>query len=280
MKAKVTLLMQIVTGSVPWNIETQRIGGWSESVYYDGPSYADLYAKVIGPTGTGSPSLCSARAGMLPSQGRIVGQRFQFIDPVGVSKSLSQGFAGGSSQSTDIPQMALLCKVPATDSPNIRNLILRGIPDNQVSYGEYTPDSSYRAAVTRYFTAFSMFRFRANVPTGLSQTIHSISSAGVAYLNFGELSVAAGDIIKLNRVVLANGSTWSGEVVVESVGPEPQKLTIYAWDLGATTGGKWNIPNTAYPAVDASNITISRIITRKVGRPSVGYVGRASAKKV
>jgi len=277
MKAKVTLLMQIVTGSTPWSIEQQRIGGWSESVYYDGPSVSDLYAKVIGPTGTGSPSLCSARAGMLPTQGRIVGQRFQFLDPLGPSKSLSQGFSGGSSQSTDIPQMALLCKVPATDSPNIRNLILRGIPDSQVQYGEYVPDSTYRAAVTRYFTAFSMFRFRANVPANLDQTIISISSGGVAYLYFGPLTVSAGSIIKLNRVVLANGSTFSGQVVVESVGPGANELKIKDWTMGATTGGKWNIPNTAYPAVDASNITISRIITRKVGRPSVGYVGRASA---
>src|SRR5262249_46844528 len=97
MKVKVSMLFSLTTGGGPGQ-NLQRVGGWSESVYWEGLTIdalkAALFAPAAGGVGGVQP-LCPTRASLLPTSAQLVGQRLQQVDPPGPTTSLGNLFPGG-----------------------------------------------------------------------------------------------------------------------------------------------------------------------------------------
>src|SRR5262249_51358223 len=108
---KFTMLMQHATNVSDPTAAARRLGGFSESWYFQGNSPQDLYAAAgLTPLGINLaiPQLMPARAGFLPNGSSIVGARVQQLDPLGPSQSFAYLLQGLGGIAPDIPQMALL----------------------------------------------------------------------------------------------------------------------------------------------------------------------------
>jgi hypothetical protein len=277
---KVTLLMQATTALSRPNFPLHRVGGWSESYYYDGPGGTDLFARVTGQgLRRGSTSLCDARARLLAGGAAIVGQRYQFVDPVGRTQTGAAQFPGWAGVLNDIPQMALLCKIATVNGLKQRLLILRGIPDSLVVEGEYNPVPIYDLALDRFFRVLAAFSMKQN-SAGRPVTVNNITSEGLVTLRVPRsTTLEVGMTIIITDAQPAAGRPVTGAFVVESLGPLANQFKLVGWPYGAATGGTAQRRTYVYPLFDNESASVSRIISRKVGRPSVGYVGRHSNRR-
>ena len=279
MIGKATMLFRLATTVSDVTSEAKRIGGWSESYYYSGPDAPSMIDAFAFAGGEDGKSLCGKRAHLLPTGAAIVGQRYQLLDPVGASQSTNKVFPGDSNLLCDVPQMALLCKAPGVGVINIRQLILRGIPDIRVHEGEYSPSATFRSALQGFFSGLKQWRFRAKDQTALKYKVSAISALGI--INFeGPVPVlAVNDVITLSGVKTASGQTINGQFQVKNILPLTGQVELFNWVAGACTLGKLQKVQVVFPSIDGDKITVGRVIVRKVGRPFGQYVGRRSKKK-
>jgi len=279
MSIKCTLLFQLATGTAAPNPSLRRIGGWSESFYFPGGSIAAANDAVNGRPGVANISLCEYRAGLLPTSAQIIGQRFQEVNPVGRSQSFSKVWGGGSGFACDIPQMALLTRIPAAASNNVRMYIIRGIPDQLVVDGEFAPTQAYRNAINRLFVKLSEFQMRVVVRGAVPNTVATIDNNGLVTFTNTRPTVNPGDRITFYNILNAVGDPMTATYVVEKLGDGALQLSIRGWIGSNYHGGTAVGTSVTYPALTNNGATIGRIIVKKVGRPFVGYRGRASTRK-
>lgn len=275
---KCTMLFQLATGTESPNPSLRRIGGWSESFYADVASMSDAITLVNGASDWRPTSLCPARAALLPNSAQIIGQRFQQVSPVGRSQSLNQIWNGSSGYHCDIPQMALLTRIPAAGASNIRPYMIRGIPDSLVQDGEFAPEPNYNRAITGLFTSLSQFCMRVKSGVVFPEDIASIDGTGKIIFNAVRPAIAVGSYVTLAGVRVSGGVV-SGTFRVASIGPESLAMTIASWTSGPGLGGTGVQTTTTHPTLDGSNATVGRIIVKKVGRPFVAYRGRATVRR-
>lgn len=269
---KLTMIMQATTLG-----DVQRIGGWSESVYWD-----NMNSTVVRDFLT----LCQKRAALLGAQGAVVGQRYQQVNPVGGSSTGGNIFpspwpagnipgTGSTAGSSDLPQVALLCKARASGAANIRNVIIRGLPDDVVFQGRYSPWPAYNTALQDYFRELAGWQFRAHDLTQQRLPITSIDGAGVMILS-QPATFAVNDVVSVQRT--QGGSKPGGNFAVATVTSSTQ-FTLRGWNLGEVTGGQAQKFVVTYPIIVANGITLSRAIVRKVGRPFFAWRGRRSKRR-
>lgn len=275
MTIKCTLLFELSTNITHPDSTAHRIAGWSESYYAPGTTVADALKIIIGAKGA-SAGLAPARAALLARGAAIVGVRFQVVAPaVGASQSLALSYPGNADQSTDVPQMALLCKAPGKNTANIRKFTLRGVPDLMVVEGEYSPTTGYSRALDSYFKALTFFQFRARDLTLPTVPIHDVAADGTITA-LGPLSLALLDQVRVLRTK-DSGSRLRGGVFLVTATTATNVVRVASWPYGATTGGKVRKEAYAYPFIDGDSATPGRIIVHKVGRPFDQYRGRRSA---
>lgn len=262
---KCTMVFSLTTALSNANAPVHRTGGWSESHFIDNASFTQVRTLF--------EALCQERALLLPTGASITGQRYQLINPIGASQSQATLFPGASGLQTDVPQMALLCRVPTIGARNISRLTLRGIPDQRVVEGEYSPSQGFNTALRRFFTQLSSFRMEGrdlaaeNVPT------LRIFANGV-YRTQDPNAFAVNSVVRVMRAVRdVDGRTVSGTFVVQTV-VDTRNGTLFDWTGGDTRGGTMRLNGIAYPQLDGANAAVSRVVVKKVGRPSAGYRGR------
>jgi len=266
---KMTMLFELAT-NVTSASSGGRVGGWSESWYYDG---------VLG---IGRPlfgTLCARRAAMLPTGARIVGQRFQQVSPnVGASQVASTVFPGSASTAADVPQMAILVKVLAGGGlANIRNWAMRGLPDARVIEGEYAPSVAFTTAFAQFVTALAPFSFRAIQLDAPQQEINFIDENGIMNL-LDTMTLGDGDLVKVMRTRDENGQSVSGIFKV-GTGTTSSVKPLVNWTAGFTNGGRARKQVVIYPLIGSAGATLGRVVVKKVGRPFSGYRGRRSARR-
>ncbi len=280
MRFKFTMLFQLATNISDPTATARRLGGWSESWYFEGPSAQSLYAAAFGTAlggGATQLGLCGVRSLLLPFGGAIVGQRIQQLEPLGPSQSLSANFPG-SAAAADVPQMALLCTIPGLTVSNTRRAILRGMPDIRVVEGEYSPSQAYAAFLAAFFEQLGNWRFRGLDLSQPSIPIINISAAGVVQLGGLSAGFAVNDKVKILRAVDGVNEPVGGIFMVGAI-PSATQITLIAWTAGACTGGSCRKHAVIYPLVDSANCKVGRIITRRVGRPFTQYRGRRSRRR-
>lgn len=263
---KYTWLFQLFTNVASPDATIHRIGGWSETWY-------DENLNVL----LGSANLwAQKRALLLPQGAAIVGLRTQQVDPVGGAQTFAMNYPGINANSADIPQMALQCKAIGVGVRNVRTFTLRGIPDGQVTQGEYKPVPPFDTNLANFFKMLkqSAWNFRGRDLAQVAHPILTIDPTGIVAFSEPH-GLAVGDYVRVLRTVLANGRQFGGRFYVDAV-PSPLKITITGWSQGATTGGKGRKDAIVHPNVESA--TFDRIITRRVGRPFIQYRGRRSKK--
>jgi hypothetical protein len=275
---KITLFLQLATNvDFPAN-PARRIGGWTESWYFAG---VDTNAAIVATNEqiAGAPGLCRARSATLPQSASIVGQRFQLVAPnVGPSQSLNKFFPGQFGQQNDIPQMALLCRVPALGAANIRRLVLRGIPDASVVEGEYSPSIGFTQALNALFICLGNFQFRGRDLTQPTLKMIMADASGNVSTEV-PATYNVNDMVRVLKASTSKNSLVGGRFQVTTTGPLTTNFKLLNWNLGSTTGGSVRKDGIVFVNVDAQNISTGRIIVKKVGRPFTQYRGRRSARK-
>lgn len=266
---KCTLLIESRSANSQADATRSRIAGWSESWYDEGPFSETKRAYTI--------SLAQKRAALLPTGSSVVGQRYQEVDPIGASSTGSRVFAGGAGLQADIPQMALLLRIPGVGVKNFRPFYLRGLPDARVNEGEYSPSSIYTNKLIQFLLELEQWNFRGRNLAATTVPILTIDNAGVFQLE-ADSAIAVNDMVRVLRTNLATGGQFGGRFRV-SAKPTARTGTLADWTAGPAAGGRIRADSIIYPVVPGGlkpEDVISRVVTRKVGRPFAGYSGRDS----
>jgi hypothetical protein len=276
MTIKCTMLIQQRTAASTPNAPTARIGGWSESWYYPGTSVPTASLAFGNPAN--GINLSASRAAMLPIGAAVIGQRYQIVQPsVGPTQITNNNYPGSNGLPADIPQMALLCRVPGVGSPNVRRMVLRGIPDINVIEGELSLTVSLQTGFGFFVTALGGFQFRGRDLTQPQTKIISITSLGLVTCELA-ITVAPLQMVRILRTLNPAGTKIGGRFQVATIGPQSNQFTLTNWTAGGTVGGAVRPDSIIFPNVDITSISISRIITRRVGRPFISFRGRRSAR--
>jgi hypothetical protein len=245
-----------------------RTGGWTESWYRTGTFSDDTRTKFL--------ALCLVRARMLSTGARIVGQRYQQVDPIGASSTGANVFPGASGLLADVPQASLLFRVQSTGQPNHKNWIARGIPDARIVEGEYVPATQFTIAIESFFNTLVDFNFRAQDLAAATAGIFSIASNGDFVLT-ENFTFPANNIVQVMRTMTDEGNFVSGTFLTTH--DSPTTGNIVGWNRGACTGGRFRQRVIIYPQCSSEVPSAFRVIVRKVGRPFVGYRGKASRRR-
>lgn len=270
MAYKLTMIFQAATqpqsGATP-----QRVAGWSESVY--APNLTNTLRQQF-------RDLMTARAALLPNTAAIVGQRYQVVLPVGGSNSGAERFPGtwpaslSGEPAQDIPSAALYCRTLTTGA-NSRMTILRCIPDEWVKGGELAATTSITQRINAYFAELKGWSMLGRNLAAPRLPIFSISDTGL--LSFSEVqTVTVNALLRISRAKDENDILRSATVKVTSQ-PTTSSAQLQGWPYGATTGGiAVDYTTQLYTMTDSA---ISRIITKKVGRPLFVFRGRKSRRR-
>jgi hypothetical protein len=237
-----------------------RVGGWSESFYAEGVSAGSAVASaaILGPK----------RAALLPTQAAIVGARATDPTTPGLSASLVINFPGTATLATDVPQMALLCKLYSVGGPT-RQLILRALPDARVVNGEYQPSQAFTSALRVYFTGLNGYYVRGRNRAVPVIDIINVTSGGLLTTT-SDVLWAAGDDLKFFRTRDRYGQSIKGNYRITTA-TDTRHFQLANWGGIEVTKGK--VRRVAFDYYPITNADSGRVIVRKVGKPFFGYVG-------
>lgn len=269
MAYKLTMIFQMTT--VPQGTAAvPRIAGWSESVYN---------SSLTAGTRAQFRDLMTARAALLPRSAAIVGQRYQVVDPTGGSSTGAErfqgySFSGNPGDATDVPQVAIYCKT-LTVSANIRPTTIRCIPDSWVVGGELLANTAITQALQRYFDQLTGWSMRGRNLSAPQYPIFQISETGLVSLTAVQ-AIAVPGLVRISSSVDEDGIRRGGAFKALTQ-PTPSSVQLEGWTYGATKGG--NIRVQTPGLIQMTTTSVSRIITRKVGRPLFAFRGRRSRRR-
>jgi len=248
-----------------------RAGGWSESWYTNqlGIQQAqNEFPRLM----QGRMALCS----------RFVFLRFLRYTDIAVPgvtavASLEGAAKLGGALDPDIPQMSLqiMCR---TGFGLDRALLCRGVPDDIVEGGDYSPTPAYKRSVDRFC---ALIRNGSWLLRGIDHTVPLLKVITVSGEGVVTTSPVAtwplGSTIRFFRTYDTNGKPVLGDFNV-SDDSVPATRTLAGWTPGREVlKGKARLISTISTAVtDAFAIGIT---TRKVGAPFFPFVGRASKRR-
>jgi hypothetical protein len=252
-----------------------HIGGWSESYWWPTDDLSQATAALKG-GGSFGPGLLPKRANLLASACSILGVRF-YAGGAGKGIFKSMNYPGQYALS-DIPQMALLAYMSLQGTSAVRRLVLRGVPDSMVDSGEFAPLSGYVQELLNFAVALSYFG-GLGADTVTAYPVFGVSAAGLVTLNAVANPFAVASTVTFRNVLNEAGKRSGGSYVVSTIGPLSNQFTVAGWEKGLTTGGDVRIPTVSVHAMVGGSFTVSRILTRKVGRPFEQYRGRQSSRR-
>jgi len=273
-RLKYTMLFEQAS-NISGTANNRRIGGWSESVYgEDGVTVPNL---------TTFGNLMTARANLLTTAAKIVGQRYQIVAPVGGANPGATQFPGAIPLNSDIPQMSVVMRVAAVAQPNAARVTLRGVPDDLVFQGEYRDTIGYTPLLFSYLGQLSNWRFKARNLTATQIRIQQIAANGTV-TSLDPVTFAPGALVRVLRTVDEDGLFHGG---LFRVGPTvtTDTFTLVGWPTVLTRDGRIRLEETIYPVhLDytgggAPPMPTPKVQTRKVGRPGGGYRGRQSKRR-
>lgn len=251
-----------------------RVAGWSESLYLSATNVTVSTPQVL--------AFLNRRSLLLPDNSRITGVRIADVSAVGKAQLFAVNYPGPGGRPTDYPSIALLCTAGTSAGNNVRRFTIRSIPDDQVTFGEFTPDAGYLANLTNFFNiGLNGWSFKALDLSTANLPIVDITTGGLLTSTALYPGIAVGDEIRIYKTV--PGATFqktSLNATVLNFLPLTNQIQLLNWKLGACEGGSYRKLTYFYPPIDVTTVVASRIVTRKVGRPSIGFRGRRSKRRV
>lgn len=253
----------------------QRTGGWSES-FYGGDSVSEVIQLLKGPRTPILP-LLQARAALLGAESSIIGVRL-YAGGAGKGQLLAGSYSGNAAYFSDQPSSSLLCSATSTVTGQSRRFILGGVPDAEISGGEFKPDANYTPAMAAYFLALNGFGWLGQTSTG-GAPVFEISATGVV-TTLNPVAFGVGNIVTFKQITITStGRRIGGKFVVEAIGPLNTNFKVAGWTAGAGKGGSVSLTSKAFMGFESSTKSAVRSTTRKIGRPFSGYRGRRSKKR-
>ena len=277
MPDRLTLIFQMTT--VPDNATSAipHTAGWSESFFTNGNLTEG--SRLI-------QDLINARRMMLPGQAAIVGYRMQKYTISGAklvpggAQTVRALTVGNTGFACDVPGMSLLLGAQGSSPRNGSRITLKAIPDARVVGGEYSPSTAFTGHLTLYIQQLQAggWGFIGRDKTKESRKIKSIANGLVELYEIPGVDFGVNDWFSFNKCTDTQNRAVTG--VYQSAGSpdgQPTKFAVQGLDpLITVTKPNGLVRPFVLLFQPYSNIKVSRIVTRKVGRPLEGYRGRAS----
>lgn len=256
----------------------QHMAGWSEHVWYNGDNVTTLIAALRSGD-TAVLGLLPARAACLSEAAQILGVRL-YQGGAGRGQFVAANYPG-LFIGQDIPQMALLMKGQSAAGA-ARLFTLRGIPDRQVVNGELSPSPLFTTTLRQYIDALVRFHFLAGTVGTAVYEVATITAGGLVSLMVAN-PYAIGAWVDFRRLIGADGRERKARAQITAIGPLGTQFSVgntsNPWTLGATFGGSVTQKTKTLYQFSSTATAVSRIVTRRVGRPSELYRGRASNRR-
>lgn len=288
MPLRVTMIFSVTTAPTDPTAAAPRTGAWSESFYFQAGGGISLVTLGF---------LLSRRANLLSKNASLVGIRQanytisgNKIIPGGASASKVL-YPGSNAYTTDVAQASLEIYGRASGFPNANRFRLGGLPDEVVLFGEYQPSPAYKAAVTTYLGALQAGGPPAAPvpPAGfIGRDLNQPSArvlaiaAGVVTVEGAIGGVVGTDYVRLRRVYDDTNTPVKGSFRMTNaiiVGPN----TLYTLAGLSPTVTLTHASGTAridkLVWMSYSSLNPGTCVVKKIGRPFIGYRGRASKKR-
>jgi hypothetical protein len=167
--------------------------------------------------------------------------------------------------------------VPGSGTRNISRIKLRALPDARVVEGEYSPSAFFTGNLSWFFKLLSDYQFYARDLGQPTFPILTIDPTGIVTTQINH-TYADGDMIRVLRTLDSSGDRFGG--VFQATTPiTPKTFVLKNWVAGARLKGKVRKDAQVLVTFSGQRFQIGRVVVTKVGRPSVGYVGRHSKAK-
>lgn len=281
---KLSSIFQLTTAPTIRAAATARTAGWSESFWTQGDPA--VFNNLL-------PAVRTARATFLPTQASIVGSRSQTYTISGnklIPGGTSSGgllYPGNFGYQCDIPNMNLEIPVQGLGVPNKSRLNLRGIPDQFVVTGEFSPNRDFLVAMQAFFDALRVGGLTAGF-VGRNLTVGSVRVTmfkPAAGANPAQVTTDAaipgfadGSFLRFHRCYDDQGNPIKGSFVATSAGGNVYNLQNGPSQTLSRPSGLIRVDSLQF--IPFGSFSIGEIGTRKVGRPFRGFRGRRSKTRV
>lgn len=272
-----TTIFQLTTNPTDLTRAIPHTGGWSETIWYNDSSDAgDLRIADVR----------QARRLISPKVVGIVGFRRARYDltngvllPAG-ARSAGLNLNGNMRYETDLPQVSLQIDYRTGATINTSRQMLRGMPDEIMSSGEYQPDPVFARLMTSYINSIitaACFFFPGRDLSKPRARVMGLAGA-VLTVDAVPAGVVANAMIRFLHCRDSNGNPVKGSFrVLNVVGLD---ITLATAPGGAITKPNGFIRQDALDFFPYSTGTPTRARVKKIGRPSQGYRGRRSKARV
>ena len=268
---KYTMIFQYSSGINDANSTPVRTGGWSES-YYASANTQQIYDAF--------KVLIQKRLGICPRGTSVIRIRTQQVDPAGPATLNRVNYAAPSTWLSDVPQMAL--KIPFFLDADQTSIIreFRGIPDVQVTVGEYTPTTPFTAALAVFLAELTNGTWKAKRrnKAAVQWAINSISVAGSVVMIQPTAGLVQGTQVQVIRTLNQQTGRRFGYFARVQAHTDDSNFTIAGPKVKASGFGTLRVASSIYNGFQNPQFGSVEIVTRKVGRPFRAYSGRASRR--
>ena len=274
MPTKFSIILQQVTEADDRESASPHIAGWTESFWFP---------DIVQSSDATLNTFMQRRAGLLGKQGTVVGFRLAYytiegnrLIPSGSSSGKRQ-YPGSPSVDCDLPQVALQCSADTPDGPNSSRFTLRGIPDNVMVKGEYTPSADFKSRLTRYFSIIEGHAW-CFLGRDLSKPSAKILKLNNSVLELaGNIGAVVGSYVRLLKAKHnVTGKNVSGAFRVTAV--SGNNLTLENLPEGTQLAAAGTARVDAVKLFNIGTCHPGRAVVRKVGRPFESYRGRQSKR--
>jgi hypothetical protein len=275
MPSKITAIFALTTLADQPADSRPHSGGWTESFWINTTAPINNF-----------PSYASARAALLPAQASIIGYRQQLYTIVGNrlipggSAAFKQIYPGNFQFACDVPQMALQISGRAALSANTAKFTIRGIPDSQVTHGEFAPSSNFKPLLLYFLNLFAQappYYFVGRDLTQIPQRIAQIAGNVLTTQTVIPGVVNNQSFVRILKCRSDAGPAVKGSFLV-TAGAGTTALTL-SQALPSVTKPNGTARLDALVVVPYANLGYGRISVKKIGRPLESYRGRASKRR-
>lgn len=269
---KVSLLIAFTTAPTNRVAASPHSGGWSESHWANENALIANYAA----------DLAAARAQFLPTESAVIGYRVQTytingnkLSPLNTSSGRFQypGLLG----TLNLPSDGLGFSGASTGNPNTARFTARGIPDGQISFGEYQPDETMGIAVDAYraLLVSALWGFIGRVRTGQSARVQSIEG-GIVNLSQNIGGSENVSFLRLLRVSNGRHDPIKGSFLIKVIADKA--YTVQGLGAASLTEPSGEARIETLQFMPYTTVNVGRAQSRRVGGPFDRYRGRASAR--
>jgi len=275
MPYRVTTTFALTTAPTQLVDAQPHSGSWSESFWR--PAAIDESSWTV---------FATKRAALLPKQAAIIGYKQQFFTlggaglVPGASNAVKKLIPGNNGFDCDVPQMALEISGTSPGVANSSRFTLRGIPDNQVQNGEYTPTPAFKVNLTNlldWMRSPPAYGFVGRDLTKIPVRVVSIAGSILKTAEPMGGGMGAGGYVRLLKVRGDDGKPVTGAFYCLSfTGPATYELQGLAATVTVANGRARQNGLSFFPF---AALNPGRITVKKIGRPSASYRGRASKRR-